>query len=180
MPLGRQVISRGSAGATQPNHDPLCGRLSGVSGFVITAHLSAPVEVAWAFVVDRGHEIEPLNFEPQGPQGVGMLNSVSGRLFGVPIRGMSRTIIWDPPERCAFESVKPMWPVRTRVLEEFVPTNGGTQHSIHYEVVPAGVVGRVAAPLMCALMKRSRREYQDRLRAALESEVPPSDDSRQR
>ncbi|MDQ1402136.1 MAG: Polyketide cyclase / dehydrase and lipid transport [Actinomycetota bacterium] len=138
-----------------------------MSRFRSTIQLPVPPEEAWAFVVEHGSEIEPLKFEPQGPQAVGTLNHLSGRVLGLPIKGISRTVVWNPPAQCVFESVKPSWPIRTVITEDFVSTAIGTEHLIRYEVTPRGVVGRVVAPVVCALMKRSRRHYQARLRAAL-------------
>ena len=139
-----------------------------MSSFETLIELPATPEVAWAFVVERGEEVEPLRFEPQGAQAVDTLNHLSGREFGViPIRGVSRTTVWDPPRTCAFESIKPSWPVRARITETLTPANGCTHHSIHYEITPRGWIGRLAAPLFCRVMKRSRRLYQERLRDAL-------------
>ena len=140
--------------------------------FVCTTQLPVAPEAAWAFVVNHGATIEPLRFEPQGDQGVGTLNHLSGRIAGVPIRGVSRTVEWNPPTRCVFASVKPDWPVRTRITETFEPADGGTLHSIHYEVTPRGHAGRIAAPIVSRLMARSRRLYQQRLRAALTPSGP--------
>jgi hypothetical protein len=139
-----------------------------MSSFETTIELPASPEVAWAFVVERGKEVEPLRFEPQGAQAVDTLNHLSGRLFGViPLRGVSRTTAWNPPTTCAFESIKPSWPFRARITETFIPANGCTQHSIHYDITPSGWLGRLIEPLFCHLMKRSRRLYQERLRDAL-------------
>jgi hypothetical protein len=138
-----------------------------VASFECTVDLAASPEVSWAFIVDHGAEIEPLGFEPQGIQGVGTLNHLSGSILGIPIRGVSRTVVWDPPARCVFESVKPSWPVRTLITEVFEPTGTGTRHSIRYWITPRGPIGHLAAPIVCRLMKRSRRLYQARLRAAL-------------
>lgn len=144
-------------------------RLWLVTSFVCILELPAPPESAWAFVVAHGESIEPLRFEPQGAQGVGTLNRLSGRIGGVPIRGLSRTTAWDPPNRCVFESVKPSWPVRTRITETFDPSTAGTRHSILYEIVPRGIVGKLAAPVFSKLMERSRKLYQQRLRDALDA-----------
>lgn len=138
-----------------------------MASFESTIALAASPETSWNFVVERGSEIEPLTFRAEGDQGVGTINHISGRVLGVPIRGVSRTVVWDPPSRCVFESVTPSWPVRTRITETFAPDGDGTRHSIHYDVTPAGLVGRLAAPLVCRLMKRSRKLYQRRLQAAL-------------
>ena len=138
-----------------------------MASFETTTDLPASPATSWAFVVDHGREIEPLTFEPEGVQGVGTRNRLSGRILGVPIRGVSRTVAWEPPTRCVFESVEPAWPVRTRITETFDASESGTLHVIRYDVTPVGVVGRLAAPLFCALMKRSRKRYQRRLRAAL-------------
>lgn len=143
-----------------------------MSSFETTIALPATPEVAWAFVVERGEEVEPLRFEPQGAQAVGTLNQLSGRVFGViPVRGVSRTTVWDPPTRCAFDSIKPSWPVRAHITETFTPANDCTQHTIHYDLTPSGWVGQLVAPLFCRLMKRSRRLYQERLRDALARSV---------
>lgn len=142
-----------------------------MASFETTVELAATPAASWAFVVERGSEVEPLRFEPQGPQAVGTLNHLSGRVLGVvPFRGVSRTVVWDPPTTCVFESVKPSRPVRARITERFTPAGRGTRHSIHYEVTPHGPLGRLAAPIVCALMKRSRMRYQERLQAAL---APP-------
>jgi hypothetical protein len=136
--------------------------------FESTVELATSPEVSWAFVVERGSEIEPLDFEPQGVQAVGALNHLSGKILGlVRIRGVSRTVVWDPPTRCAFESVKPSWPIRTLITEDFTQAGTGTRHSIRYEITPRGPFGYLAAPVVCRLMKRSRRLYQARLQAAL-------------
>ncbi len=74
--------------------------------------------------------------EPRGEQCVGTLNDLSGRIAGIPIRAVSRTVEWDPPSRCAFESVKPSWPISARIVETFEPSGTGTRHTIHYEVTP--------------------------------------------
>ena len=138
-----------------------------MASFEITADLEASPAESWAFVVDHGEAIEPLTFAPRASQAPGVLNDLSGRLFGIPIRGVSRTVVWDPPARCVFESVKPAWPVRTLITESFEPIAGGTRHRICYEVVPLGLAGRLAAPLLCRMMKRSRVQYQARLQGAL-------------
>lgn len=138
-----------------------------MTSFESVVELSAPPETTWRFIVEHGAEIEPLRFEPEGVQAVGVLNHLSGRILGIPIRGVSRTVVWNPPTRCEFESVKPSWPVLMRIVETFEPAGTGTRHSIRYEVTPRGPLGRVAAPLICRVMKRSRSRYQTRLVAAL-------------
>ena len=139
-----------------------------MAGFEIVAELQASPTDSWAFVVEHGEAVEPLRFTPRDAQAPGVLNDLTGRVFGIiPIRGVSRTLVWEPPERCVFESVKPSWPVRAVITESFEPVETGTRHRIHYDVLPRGVVGRVAAPLFCKMMKRSRAAYQTRLQAAL-------------
>jgi hypothetical protein len=139
-----------------------------VKSFETVVELPAPPEVSWAFVVDHGSEIEPLSFEPQGTQGVGTLNKLRGRLFGViPLRAVSRTIGWDPPSSCRFESVTPSWPVRTHIDERFEASSAGTRHVIRYEVEGRGIIGWLVAPLVAKAMERSRHAYQARLRSAL-------------
>lgn len=97
----------------------------------------------------------------------------SARLAGIPIRAVSRTVEWDPPRRCVFESVKPSWPISTLITETFEPSGTGTRHTIHYEVTHGGPLGRLPAFLVCRLMRRSRRQFQERLRDAL-SKYPDS------
>ncbi len=144
-----------------------------MASFSSTIDLPASPAASWAFVVDHGQEIEPLTFLPQGEQGVGTLNELRGRIAGIiPIRGVSKTVEWDPPHRCVFESVKPAWPVRARITETFEPSDTGTRHSIRYDVTPIGMAGKVVAPLLCSLMQRSRRTFQQRLRTALEAQDP--------
>lgn len=130
--------------------------------------------MSWNFVVNHGSEIEPLRFEPDGVQAVGTMNHLSGKVLGVPISGLSRTVVWDPPSRCEFESVRPSWPIGMHVTETFEPSGTGTRHSIRYEVTPRGPIGRLAAPLVCRLMKRSRSLYQRRLIAGLLASTKPS------
>lgn len=129
--------------------------------------LPAPPDVAWRFVEERGHEIEVFEFEPQGPQAAGVLNRLTVRVFGLPFRAVSRTITWDPPSVCAFESVRPSWPFRTHITEEFRPLDQSTEHVIDYEVTPSGAIGAIVAPIVCRVMNRNRRQYQERLRHAL-------------
>jgi hypothetical protein len=138
-----------------------------MASFVSTIDLPASPESSWAFVVERGGEIEPLNFEPRGEQRVGTLNDLSGRIAGIPMRAVSRTVAWEPPRRCAFESVRPSWPISTMVTETFEASDSGAQHTIRYEVTPCGLLGRLPALLVCRLMRRSRRQFQERLRDAL-------------
>jgi Polyketide cyclase / dehydrase and lipid transport len=141
-----------------------------VPSFESTIDLPASPEASWSFVVEHGAEIESFVFEPQGGvQGAGTLNTLTFRLLGlVPVRGVSRTVAWQPPSRCEFESVKPAWPVHTFIRETFEPADGATRHVIRYDVRPVGRVGTLAAPLVCRLMRRNRRRYQQRLRAALD------------
>lgn len=122
---------------------------------------------AWAFVVERGDEIEPLRFEPEGEQGVGVLNHLRSRSRWLPLRAVSRTTEWDPPHRCSIVSAQPTWPVTAHIIETFKAHEGGTTHTISYEVTPRGPVGRVVAPVLSRLMRRNRRQYQARLQAAL-------------
>lgn len=125
---------------------------------------------AWAFVVDHGTEIERIRFEPQGPQGPGVLNHLSrGRRGGRTkrVRAVSRTVPWEPPVRCEFESVTPRWPVTAHITEDFEAAGPGTRHRIVYEVVPVGIVGVVVSPLLSRVMERSRRGCQQRMRGAL-------------
>ena len=139
--------------------------------FVSTVDLPASPEASWAFVVEHGGELEPLIFEPRGEQRVGTLNDLPGRINGIPIGAVSKTVEWDPPRRCAFESVKPSWPIRTRIVETFGSLVTGTRHTIHYEVTPRGLLGHLPAQLVCRLMRRSRRNYQELLRDALVREA---------
>jgi hypothetical protein len=126
--------------------------------------------VSWQFIVDHGDEVEPLRFEPQGEQGVGTLNLLGMKLLGRNLTAVSRTTQWTPPSRCAFESVTPARPVVARITEEFEPDDlGGTRHTITYEVVPTGWIGHPIAHVLAAVMIRSRKRYQHRLRSALES-----------
>lgn len=112
-----------------------------MAGFEIVAELPASPAASWAFVVDHGEDIEPLTFTPRNPQAPGVLNDLTGRVFGIiPIRGVSRTLVWEPPARCVFESVKPAWPVRTLITESFEPVARGTRHRIYYDIVPVGPV----------------------------------------
>ncbi len=93
-----------------------------MASFEITMDLPASPEASWAFIIDHGIEVEPLTFTPRAIQAPGVLNDLSGRLFGVlPFRAVSRTVAWEPPTRCAFESVTPTWPVRTSITELFPP-----------------------------------------------------------
>lgn len=138
-----------------------------MASFETVVVLPAPPAECWAFVVHHGRELEPLSFVPEAAQDVGTLNRLSGRVLGIPIRGTSRTVAWDPPNRCAFESVTPTWPIRTTISETFRPAGPGTRHAIEYEVSPRGLVGHVVAPVICWLMKRTRETYQRRLQAAL-------------
>lgn len=161
-PSAQEICPRSDAGRSLPD----CHTLWVVS-FVRTIDLPASPESSLAFVVDGGGELEPMNFEPRGEQRVGTLNDLSGRIAGIPIRAVSKTVEWDPPRRCAFESVKPSWPISARIVETFESSGTGTWHTIHYEVTPGGLLGRLPALLVCRLMRRSRRQYQERLRDAL-------------
>ena len=129
--------------------------------------LRASPDVAWQFIEERGREIERFSFEPQGEQAPGVINHIVMRFLGLPVRAQSRTVTWDPPAVCAFESVKPAWPVTTKITESFRPIDVGTQHVIEYDVAGRGLVGRVVAPMFCRMMRRDRRRYQERLRGAL-------------
>jgi hypothetical protein len=62
-------------------------------------------------------------------------------------------------------------PIRARITETFTPAGAGSHHCIHYEITPSGPIGRLLAPIACRLMKRSRRLYQERLRAALAASI---------
>lgn len=137
------------------------------SSFRLITLLPATPEIAWRFVVEHGHEIEVINFEAQSTQGVGTLNRLTFRILGMSFHAVSRTVTWDPPSKCVFESVKPSWPVTTRITEEFSPLYPTTEHMINYEITSKGVIGSIVAPILCRLMKRNRRQYQERLRLAL-------------
>ena len=78
-----------------------------------TVILPASPGEAWEFVEKHGQEVEPLQFQPRSARAAGVLNDITGRVLGIPFRGVSRTLVWDPPATCVFESVKPAWPVRT-------------------------------------------------------------------
>ena len=110
---------------------------------------------------------EVIEFEPRAPQSVGVLNDIRVRVFGFSFRAVSSTVTWDPPSTCAFESVRPSWPVTTRITEQFRRLDGRTEHVIDYEVIARGAVGSVVAPVFCRLMQRNRHQYQERLRIAL-------------
>ena len=137
------------------------------SSFRLIVVLPVSAEIAWRFVVEHGYEIEVIKFEPLSPQGVGTLNRLSFRILGMSFHAVSRTVTWDPPSKCAFESVQPSWPVSTRITEEFSPRDLSTEHIINYEITSKGVIGSIVAPILCRLMKRNRRQYQERLRLAL-------------
>ena len=138
-----------------------------MASFRSTTVLPVRPEIAWQFVVEHGHEVEVIEFEPRGPQSVGVLNDIRVRVFGLSFGAVSSTVAWDPPSTCAFESVRPSWPVTTHITEEFRPLDGETEHIIDYEVSARGVVGSVVAPIFCRMMKRNRHQYQERLRIAL-------------
>lgn len=145
-----------------------------MASFESTVELPATPATSWRFAIEHGREIEPLRFEPEGVQAVGTLNHLSGKVLGLPISGLSRTVAWNPPTRCEFESVRPSWPIRMHITETFEPSGTGTRHSIRYEVTPRGPIGLLAAPVICRLMKRSRSVYQKRLTAALLAMTKPS------
>jgi hypothetical protein len=139
-----------------------------VAQFLSTVVLPVRPDHAWRFVEERGSEVEPAEFEPRARQAVGVLNDLSFRVLGLRLRAVSRTVAWDPPVVCRFESVKPSWPVTSFITEEFRPRGAQTEHVIEYRVEGRGVVGACAAPILCRVMKRNRNQYQQRLRAALE------------
>lgn len=137
------------------------------SSFRLISMLPVTSEIAWRFVVEHGHEIEVISFEAQSTQGVGTLNRLTFRFLGMSLHAVSRTVTWDPPSKCVFESVKPSWPVTMRITEEFSARHATTEHTINYEITSKGVIGSIVAPILCRLMKRNRRQYQERLRLAL-------------
>ena len=99
---------------------------------------------------------------------MGTLNHVAFTVLGKRLVAISRTTIWDPPFRCAFESVTPTRPVRVLVNEEFHANDlGGTRHEITYEVTANHRIANPIASIVAAAMIRNRRQYQDRLCAAL-------------
>lgn len=137
------------------------------SSFRLIVVLPVSAEIAWRFVVERGYEIEVIKFEPLSPQGKGTLNRLTFRILGMSFHAVSRTVTWDPPSKCAFESVQPSWPVSTRITEEFSPRDLSTEHIINYEVTAKGIIGSIVAPIFGRIMKHNRRRYQERLRIAL-------------
>ena len=136
------------------------GRIvASVASFRSVVVLPVRPEVAWRFVVEHGGEIEVLNFEARAPQAPGVLNDISARIMGMRFRAVSRTVVWDPPSSCAFESVKPSWPVTARITEEFRSRGASTEHIVDYEVGRRALIGSVVAPILCRMMKRNRRKY---------------------
>ena len=139
--------------------------------FTETLFLRVPPEEAFEFVAEpaNGPSFDPtivaITTDPY-PMRVGSINRVTARLFGIPVRALSRVVEFEPGCRMVVESVRPTWPARVRAIHRLEPVEGGTRYDYTVEYRPARF-GRLFARLACASMRRTTHAAARRLTAIL-------------
>jgi hypothetical protein len=147
---------------------------SGAVQVRVSAVLPGTPEQVWALLSDTPRMVaaDPLfeAFEPElGVITEGTTNRITTRLGPVRLRATSRTEVLEPPRRATFVSVRPARPVHLRSEETLAAVIGDR---CRYEVVSTltptvPVVGHLAARLMGANIRWSRRRLVGALRAML-------------
>ncbi len=137
---------------------------------VVTEQIQFPTDVqqVWNLLTDtpRMIALDPMieSYEPEnGVIEGGTLNVVTSRIGPLRLHMTTRTEILEPPHRAVFVSVVPRRPVQVRVEDTLSPVYGGTLYTVRLTVEPAGVLGRLLAPLVARFMARSRRRLMRRL-----------------
>lgn len=119
--------------------------------------LPHPSELVFAAVMspEIAPQIDPAvrRWEPdRRPIRVGTQFTIRGWFQWLPVRGRSRTTVWQPPSRAEFEAVQPTWPVRLHAVHAFDRENDGTRYrwtvTFHHPNVIGRAVTRLAAPLL--------------------------------
>jgi hypothetical protein len=80
------------------------------------------------------------------PPVAGTHNEFKAKVGVLSMKGVSRFVEIDPPRRLLIESVKPAWPIFTRMSWELDPIATGTSYSYRMEVSAArgaGWLGRL-------------------------------------
>jgi len=126
-----------------------------------TTALRAPPSLVFAVVnsPETAHLIDPAVREWSAdtrPIGVGTRFTIRGRLGVVPIRGMSRVVVWDPPSVAQFRNVRPSWPVHITATHRFVErADGGTDYTWSMSFEAASIVARPLIAMMSPLFRRA-------------------------
>lgn len=119
--------------------------------------LPHPPELVFAAVMspEIAPQIDPAvrKWEPdRRPIGVGTQFTIRGWFQWLPVRGVSRTTVWEPPLRGEFESVKPTRPISLQAVHAFERENDGTRYrwtvTFHHPYAIGRAATRLAAPLL--------------------------------
>lgn len=153
--------------------------------FSESVFISATPEDAFDYLGDprTARIIDPavVYYRPERlPMGVGIRNHIKARGFGVPLRMISETKVWEPGRLMVIESVTPGRPFKATATHRFEPQHGGVVYTWRMEFAPNAIGGGIAAALACRFMRRNARKQQATFRRILETPPearPPLEDA---
>lgn len=116
--------------------------MKAVGAITHTVDIPVPPEQAFWTLLERAREGNlDSSFEywcpREWPPAVGTLNDFKAKLGLLSMKGLSRFAAFDPPGRLLIESVKPAWPIFTRMSWDLDQIETGTRYSYRMEVCAA-------------------------------------------
>jgi hypothetical protein len=147
-----------------------------VAALEIARSISLPHPPEDVFVAVMSPEIAPQidpaveRWQPDSrPIGVGTTFEIRGKFQWLPIRGVSRISVWDPPRRGEFDSVKPSWPLQMHAVHTFEPEGSGTRYTWSMTMRPRNRIGQFVARRVKPLIERTIADQNRTLAAWLDA-----------
>lgn len=142
---------------------------------VVEERMVLPVSPEQAFDLigdpGNGSRIDPMirSYRPEGgTMREGGTNHIRGRMFGLPYRAVSQTLVWDRPHRMVLQGVKPRRPVRMTLTQLFEHHPDGTLLVYRMEIEPTVPGGGIVVRLMRRFIARNFQRAVPRVRALID------------
>lgn len=103
------------------------------------------------------------------PMAVGVRNHIKARFYGIPMKMVTETKVWEEGHRMVIESVRPARPLMGRATHLFEPHELGTLYTWSMEIIPTGPGGNLAAKLFRRFMQKNARKQQTQFREIMEA-----------
>jgi hypothetical protein len=159
-----------------------------VARFIFEESIVLPTtpDHAFAIVGDpaNGPAIDPMieRYEPEGGvMHVGGINRIQGRVWGLPIRVISKTREWDPPHRMVLEQIKPAFPAKMILTQTFEACADGTLLTYRAELEGIALAAATARRFVAQNFRRAAPrllQLVQKLNRAPSAQALPEPDSR--
>jgi len=136
--------------------------------------LEVPGHYAFEFLADpsTARIIDPAvrEYRPASvPMQEGTRTDIRFRMWGLPVRAVSVVKQWEPGMRMVMESERPSRPVRAIASHRFEPAGRDRcTYTWEIELVPAGLLGSIAAWIFGRFMRANAAAQQARFKAEVE------------